>query len=242
MGGFERYFKVKKLQRTITASSIILLLSIPAYSADRVLSTGKWESIRLPVKSWIDIKNSNLIRQEYDYSCGSASVGTILKYFFNDDVSEQEVLDFILKKKGIDKSDKGKLEEKDTVLSFYDLKGFAEEKGYKSLGLALNLGTLKKLKVPAIVFVTIRKKEHFSVYKGMDERFVYLADPSFGNIKVTREKFEEMFYSREDKKQPGKILVFIPIDEKKNAQINMDFMKIPESSDFVYRVIRNIHR
>lgn len=219
--------------------SLILFLSVPIYSADRLLSIGEWESVKAPVKSWIEIKNHNLVRQEYDYSCGSASIGTVLKYFFNDNVSEQEVLDFVLKKKGVDKPDKGKLEGKDLTLSFYDLKEFAEGRNYKVLGLALNVETLKKLKIPAIVFVSIRRKEHFTVYKGMDKRFVYLADPSFGNIKVTHWKFQEMFYSRDNERYPGKMLVFISLDEKMKSEINRDFMDIPEKSDFVYRVIRN---
>lgn len=218
--------------------SIFLFLSISTFSQERSLQLDQWESIRIPVKSWIEIKNAHLVKQEYDFSCGAAAVATILKYFFNEDISEKEVLDFVLKKKGIDKSDKEKLEEKEIKLSFYDLKEFVEIKNYKALGLALNLETLKKLKVPAIIFLTIRKKEHFSVYKGMDEKFIYLADPSFGNMRVTYGKFKEMFYSKEVKSPHGKIFVFTPTDEKKNAYINMDFMKIPKSSDFVYRLIK----
>lgn len=224
---------------TIIAWSVILSLSIHVYSADRLLAINRLESIEVPVKSWIEIKNHNLVRQEYDYSCGSASIGTVLKYFFNDNVSEREVLDFVLKKKGVDKPDKSKLEGKDLTLSFYDLKEFAEGRNYKVFGLALDMETLKKLKVPAIVFVNIRRKEHFTVYKGMDERFVYLADPSFGNIKVTHWKFQEMFYSRDNERHPGKMLVFIPLDEKVKSEVSRDFMKIPEKSDFVYRVIEN---
>lgn len=223
---------------TIATLSFFLWLSTFAYSTDRVLSIGEWESVRMSVRSWVEIKNSNLVRQEYDYSCGSASLATILKFFFNDNVGEQEVLDSVLKKKGIDKSDKGKLEEKDMKLSFYDLKEFAEERGYKSFGIALSLETLKKLKVPAIVFVTIRKKEHFSVYKGMDDRFIYLADPSFGNIKVSHSRFAEMFYSRDDQKLRGKMLVFVPSDQEE-IKINEEFMKIPETSGAVYRKLIN---
>ncbi|MDP3030290.1 MAG: C39 family peptidase [Deltaproteobacteria bacterium] len=226
----------------IVVIAVISLMTEVSYSAARLLSLGRWESIRAPVKSWIEIKNHNLVRQEYDYSCGSAAVGTILKFFFNDNVNEQEVLDFILKKKGIDKLDKGKLEEKDMTLSFYDLKEFAEERNYKVLGLALDTETLKKLKIPAIVFVNIRRKEHFTVYKGMDGRFVYLADPSFGNIKVTHGRFQEMFYSRKNERYPGKMLVFITLDEKRKAEMNRDFMNIPRASDFVYRVIRDTYR
>ena len=206
-------------------------------------------SIKRKVKSYIEFKNEGMIRQEFDYSCGSSSLATILKFFFNEKITEKEVLDWVLEKKGlIDKNCKDKkkekckvkkleeLEEKDFKLSFFDLAEFAKEKGYKAVALALNLDELRKLKVPAIAFVKIRRNEHFTVYKGMDKKFVYLADPSFGNIKVRIGKFEEMFYTRNDPKYRGKILVFIPND--KNIPLNLKFLKLPENSDFLYEVIK----
>lgn len=39
----------------------------------------------------------------------------------------------------------------------------------------------------------MRDIEHFSVFKEIDEHFAYPADPSFGNIKVSLKKFQEMF-------------------------------------------------
>jgi len=163
-------------------------------------------SIKRKVKSYIEFKNEGMVRQEFDYSCGSSSLATILKYFFNEKITEKEVLDWVLDKKGlIDKNCKDskkekckikkleELEEEDFKLSFFDLAKFAKEKGYKAVALALNLDELRKLKVPAIAFVKIRRNEHFTVYKGMDKKFVYLADPSFGNIKVRIGKARSAF-------------------------------------------------
>ncbi len=104
------------------------------------------------------------------------------------------------------------------------------------MALALNLDELRKLKIPATAFVKIRRNEHFTVYKGMDKKFVYLADPSFGNIKVRIGKFKEMFYTRNDPKYGGKILVFIP--KNKKIPLNLNFLKLPENSDFLYKIIK----
>lgn len=52
---------------------------------------------------------------------------------------------------------------------------------------------LAKLQIPVIVYVNMRDIEHFSVFKEIDEHFAYPADPSFGNIKVSLKKFQEMF-------------------------------------------------
>jgi predicted double-glycine peptidase len=70
------------------------------------------------VKSWIEIKNQNLTRQKFDYSCGSASLSTILKYYYKNDISEKDVLNKVLQQKGVSEK-KEDLEDKDFTLSFF---------------------------------------------------------------------------------------------------------------------------
>jgi len=228
---------------------LIFLLLVNSGFCGSVYIISQDISIKRKVKSYIEYKNEGLVRQKFDYSCGSSSLATILKFFSNDKVTEKEIPEWILEKKGlIDKDCQGKrkekcrveklqkFEEEDFKLSFYDLAEFAKERGYRPVALALNLEELRKLKVPAIAFVKIRRNEHFTVYKGMDDKFVYLADPSFGNIKVRIGKFREMFYTRNDPKYRGKILIFIPKDKK--IPLNLEFMKLPKNSEFLYKVIR----
>lgn len=193
--------------------------------------------IKKPIKSWIEFKNENLVRQGYDYSCGSATLATILKYYYDVPIEEKDVLDDILKSKGFDVSKKILLENGNTNLSFFDLSEFSKRKGFKAIGLAIDMDSLKNLEVPVILFVKVRKDEHFTVYKNMDENYVYLADPSFGNIKVSIDKFKEMFFQREDLQNPGKILAIIPM---LNTQYtNNNFIKLQKNSDFIYDVIKN---
>lgn len=194
--------------------------------------------ISKPIKSWIEFKNENLTRQDYDYSCGSASVSTVLKYYYNQNISEKDVLDAVLDMKGLGKENKKELEDGDMNLSFLDLSEYVKLKGFKPVGLALDMKALKELKIPVILFVKIRKNEHFTVYRGMDEENVYLSDPSFGNMKIKIAKFREMFYQRDDLKYPGKLLAILPIKDKQKKRVNIDFMKIQKSSDLVYDVIK----
>lgn len=95
---------------------------------------------------------------------------------------------------------------------------------------------LSKLKTPVIIYVNVRDMEHFSVYKGMDSYFVYLADPSFGNIKVSMGKFVEMFYKRKDLSYPGKVLALIPLDN--NLAQHSDFMQIPATNELNEEIIK----
>lgn len=190
------------------------------------------------IKSWIEFKNENLTRQNYDYSCGSASLSTILKYYYGLNIEEKDILDSILKSKGYDISKKEKLEDGDSVLSFFDLTNYVKDKGLKAIGLALDLESLSKLKAPVILFVKIRKTEHFTIFKNMDKNYVYLADPSFGNVKVKISKFQEMFYQREDLQHSGKILAIVPITSKNKNNIKHSFIDVEKNSNFIYDNIK----
>lgn len=198
--------------------------------------------IEKSMRSWSEIKDTEVTRQQYDYSCGSASLSTILSYYYNLPTSERDILDSILKAKGIDINKKEEIQinddlKKKSELSFSDLSEYAKQRGFKALGLALDLESLAKLKAPVIIYVKVRDNEHFTVYKGMDAYFVYLADPSFGNIKISKSKFQEMFYQRKDLSYPGKILAFVPNDIQ--VSINQDFIKKQKKEQFLYEVIKD---
>src|SRR6056297_1304209 len=53
------------------------------------------------VKSKTEIKFHNIVKQKYDVSCGSASLATILQYYYSDQVSEQEIINIIKNLKNI---------------------------------------------------------------------------------------------------------------------------------------------
>lgn len=217
---------------------IISFLFISLYANSSIYIHTKDFTIKKDVKSWIEFKNENLVRQEYDYSCGSATLATMLKYYYGLDVSEKSVLDDILISKGIDPESKQTLEDSQMSLSFLDLAEFSTKKGFKTFGVALDFEAMKELKIPVILFVKIRDNEHFTVYKYMDDNNVYLADPSFGNIKVSIAKFKEMFFQIDDLKYPGKILAIIP-DKIQNYSIDTHFLDVKKHTDFVYEVLRN---
>lgn len=197
-----------------------------------------------PTQSWLELRDENLTRQKYDYSCGAASLSSILTYYYNiDQADEFAILESILLGKGIDINKKEHSIEqlrKKVSISFYDLGEYAKTRGFTPIGLALDMENLAKLQIPVIVHINVREVEHFSVFKGMDSDFVYLADPSFGNIKISHKKFQEMFYQREDAKYPGRILAFVPKDRAK-IEPNQAFMHLDNSLSMVYEIILDRH-
>lgn len=216
---------------------LFLLLSISFVYA-QVHSVNGHTNLSLKTKSWIEIKNTHLVRQQHDYSCGSAALATILTHYYDRNITEEKILQAVMKMKGLSKNSSLEEYKKANGLSFMDLSIYAASKGFRPLGLALDMEALQKIKIPLILYVKIRKSEHFTVYKGMDDTYVYLADPSFGNTKVKRSKFEEMFYQREDLKYPGKVLAIFP-PKGKQIEKNSDFMSIPPRSGLIKETIRS---
>ena len=195
-------------------------------------------TISKPIKSWLEFKNESVVKQQYDYSCGAGSLSTILTYFYDKNITEEAILNSVLKIKSINK-DKKELENSTFDLSFADLQEIANLNDFKAIGLAIELNSLYKLKAPVILYVKIRKDEHFTVFKSIDKNFVYLADPSLGNIKVKISKFKEMFFQRNDKKFKGKILAILPKKEIDKINMKNDFLKIEKYSNLIYELIKD---
>ncbi len=186
-------------------------------------------------KSWKQIKNKDLNRQKYDYSCGAASLATLLDYYYNLKVREVDVLNGILKNRELSSKTEVELENADFPINFLDLAKYSQSKGFKVVGLKLDITTLSKLKIPVIVHLKVKGYDHFSVYKGIDKNnFVHLADPSVGNLKVKLSKFEKFFYKDADK---GRLLALIPFLKEHKENSNLHFLQIQENSDFVYQEI-----
>lgn len=123
--------------------------------------------------------------QKYDYSCGAASLATLMKYYFNEDISEQKLLNYI---KTVFNPQEYKRIEKDG-LSFLELEKISRSRGYQSANVRLKLSALKQLSGPVIVFLKTKDYRHFAVLRGVREDRVFLADPSRGNIRLSIKEF-----------------------------------------------------
>lgn len=150
----------------------------------------------IQVKSWKELRDDNIVKQDLDYSCGAASVATLLNQFFYQNITEEQILKIM---------DKG-----DLKASFLDMQKALNKLGYNSQGLAVSYNTLSSLKAPVIVYIKHRKTDHFSVIRGINEQFIWLADPSLGNRILSKEQFLEVWQTRNDPLLAGKILVVIP--------------------------------
>lgn len=126
------------------------------------------------------------VHQQYDFSCGSAALATLLTYHYQDAVTEQEVFIWMY-----NHGDKPKIHREG--FSLLDMKNYLEANGYHADGYFVTLDQLAGAGVPAIVLINIKGYNHFVVVKGLTEKRVLLGDPSSGARILPRDEFEKMW-------------------------------------------------
>lgn len=165
-----------------------LFLSACAIQKPLLSNAGyRLQSSNAQVTSWKTLNQQHIIMQKYDYSCGAASLATLMKYYFNEEMSEQTLLNYI---KTVFSPQEYKRIEKDG-LSFLELEKISRSRGYQSANVRLKLSALKQLSGPVIVFLKTKDYRHFAVLRGVREDRVFLADPSRGNIRLPVREFSK---------------------------------------------------
>ncbi len=150
---------------------------------------------KIKVQSWKERRDFNIVKQDLDFSCGAASVATLLNNFYGQTLTEEEVLK--------------KLDKEQMCASFEDMRRIMPDLGFEAKGYALSFEQLAQLKIPVIVYLKYRKDDHFSVLRGIDGNTVLLADPSLGHVSMSRAQFLDAWQTREGN-LAGKILAVVP--------------------------------
>jgi uncharacterized protein len=145
-------------------------------------------TVRLPVEPADQIQQRHLVKQKYDYSCGSAALATILKYQVGEPFTETQVIHGLLRY-----GDKEKIAER-RAFSLLDMKKFIDVLGYQSVGYRANIEDLKDLNMPCIIPIELFEYRHFTVFKGVYKNHVFIADPFRGISSYPANQFEEMWH------------------------------------------------
>ncbi len=172
--------------------------------------------IRVPIQSWKTLRDARIVKQDLDYSCGAASLATLLNEFYGQSVTEEVILNAM---------DKG-----DLRASFDDMQRALPQFGFKAQGFAASYEQLMRLQVPVVVYLKHRRDDHFSVLRGINENTVWLADPSLGNRTYSKHQFMAMWQTRDDKDDAelaGKFLAVLPLQSDIQSA-NDFFTKAPQ--------------
>lgn len=143
------------------------------------------ESVVLEPMSQLQFRN--VIRQAYDYSCGSAALTTLLDYYLGRNLEERQVMEGLLHFGEAEKI----IERRG--FSLLDMKRFVTALGYQSGGFRAGFDDLAQLEHPAIVPIEYAGFKHFVVVRDVYNDHVFVADPALGNISFTRVRFEEVW-------------------------------------------------
>ena len=145
--------------------------------------------LNVKIASLKERRFTTTIRQQHDYSCGSAALATLLTYQYNQPVSEETVF-----KAMWEKGDQAKISREG--FSLLDIKHYLEGIGYSADGYMAPLDKLASVGVPAIVLIRDNGYNHFVVVRGIQDGKVAVADPSMGARAIPLAQFEKMRLNR----------------------------------------------
>jgi len=144
---------------------------------------------RLQLTSLKEARFKQTIRQQYDFSCGSAAVATLLTYQYGVPVAEKDAFAQMYAN-----GDRAKINHEG--FSLLDIKAFLATQGFEADGFEVSLDKLAEEKLPAIVLIDERGYHHFVVVKGVLGGRVLVGDPATGTHSMSRTRFEAMWKNR----------------------------------------------
>jgi len=162
--------------------------------------------LNVKVVSMKERRFATTIRQQHDYSCGSAALATLLTHHYRHPVSEETVF-----KSMWEKGDQAKISREG--FSLLDIKRYLEGTGYSADGYEAPLERLASVGIPSIVLIRDNGYNHFVVVRGIRDGKVAVADPSVGARVIPQEQFEKMRLNR---------ILFVINGRKEQVAFNRD--------------------
>jgi uncharacterized protein len=170
-----------------------LLIALAACCAARLASAGAIElpyqvggAYSVPVVSLKETRFASTIRQQYDFSCGSAALATLLTHHYKFAVSEDAVFEAMFRN-----GDQAKI--KIEGFSLLDMKRYLEAHGFEADGFQEPIEKLAAANIPAIVLVNESGYNHFVVVKGLRDGRVLVGDPAGGTRAMTVAAFNAVW-------------------------------------------------
>jgi predicted double-glycine peptidase len=134
--------------------------------------------------SWRDMPFRTVIRQQYDFSCGSAALATLLRYQYGVDVDESQIFKAMWAL-----GDHKEIQAKGFSLA--DMKRYLTSRGMGSDGYRVPLERYAQAQVPGIAVINIGGYKHFVVVKSIRDGEVLVGDPAIGLHAYTYNDFKK---------------------------------------------------
>lgn len=161
--------------------------------------------VTLPVTSIRESRLAGTLLQQYDFSCGSAAIATLLTHHYATPIDEQTVFTRMYAQ-----GDRTKIQREG--FSLLDMKRFLASLGFEADGFEQPLPKLLEARIPAIVLINRNGYQHFVVVKGLRGDRVLLGDPSQGTRAMPLREFEAQWQSK---------LLFVIHNRMEQARFNL---------------------
>ncbi|MEH6758506.1 MAG: C39 family peptidase [Parasphingorhabdus sp.] len=179
---FKKGLKDGMLALTGAALSLALFWSPAANAEVRLGREALGGDYAVGVMTYWDIPFRSVVRQRYDFSCGSAAVATLLTYHYDLPTAERTPF-----KAMWDLGDKEAI--KKVGFSMLDMRSYLQSIGYRAEGFKLEPGQLAQVKRPVIVLLDLNGFKHFVVVKGQTKDQVLVGDSVLGIKKYSTKDF-----------------------------------------------------
>lgn len=144
---------------------------------------------RVPVVSIHQARWASTLLQQFDFSCGSAALATLLTHHYGHPINEQAVFEQMY-----DRGDQAKIQREG--FSLLDMKRLLATLGYEADGFEQPLEQLSAAGLPAIVLINEKGYFHFVVVKGLQADRVLIGDPAVGTRAMSRQAFDASWQNR----------------------------------------------
>lgn len=158
-------------------------LVVATAEAGSVVVFNSFGEFAVPVQSFKEARFRSTVRQQYDFSCGSAALATLLTHHYQNPTTEQTAFEVMYRQ-----GDRKKIRKEG--FSLLDIKRYLDAQGYQADGFLAPLDDLVTLGIPAIALIQDAGYKHFVVITGVSDEKVLVSDPSLGGRILSREEFK----------------------------------------------------
>jgi predicted double-glycine peptidase len=172
--------------RLLTGAAIALAASLGAATAGEIPVSANGDTYNIAVSSWKELRFRTVMLQQYDFSCGSAALASLLTYHYKRPHTEAQVFEAMYRvgdQQSIRRSG----------FSLLDMKTYLQSIGLSSDGYRVSLDKIAQLEVPAITLIEFNGYKHFVIIKGIRDGRVLVGDPARGTRAIDRAEFEKMW-------------------------------------------------
>ncbi|TLD81282.1 peptidase C39 [Helicobacter sp. MIT 11-5569] len=169
------------------------------------------------LKSYQEIKNQRVIRQNYEESCGAAGLATLLNLLENRNFNELDLLKIMSEK-----------EMNTDMVSFADLNEAVQKLGFASNAYLIHRNLLDKfIQIPILVKIEDDPRyPHFVVIINHKGDYLQVLDPSFGEYTSSKRQFFSIWDRNE---QGGYALIVAP-----QSELNKLELKLPHTLNLTF--------